>query len=277
VIVAVHTHRSLYLLIAQARQSLVTLNVYERESMDDNPLLATRFYLILFTFSLIIVSIFTGIQQQTHSFTVQSPTEIQFTYLHAQYSAKLSCPCSQIAIQYKKFLTISSVYHQVCSSLFVSSNWSTAMLNKGNPWTAPDWLLLSAHFRLLSSMCELADNAIVQSTSEFMFTELISVETMHRQLFESQVNSAIDIYIEQIPAIFRRTLAFISEAFRSNQLEHQYSTNWDVILTNLTENVIFHTVPVFYNNGTCAAGMSTCSRLLSFKDTKNNSINFPSK
>ncbi len=78
--------------------------------------IATRFYVILFLFAIIIILLFTGLSSQIHSVTISSPTESIFHLLQTQYSSTISCPCSQIANRYSEFLFVQpSAYHQVVS------------------------------------------------------------------------------------------------------------------------------------------------------------------
>ena len=270
---------TLRLFLTHSLQSLTELNLYERESEADNPILATRCYLILLAIAITIVSFFIGFEQQIHVFTIQSPSQLQFEDLYSRYPTTLVCPCSDIAVQYQTFVSVSSIYHQVCSSLFVSSNWSASVFQQGDIRNRPEWFLLAAQFRLLSSMCTLADNAIMQSKRSFVSNELINTNTLSQTLFEAQINSAIGTFIQQTSTTFRHTLTYILDTFRSNQLVHQYLTNWQPIITNATENYNLRWLSVSYNNGTCicGAGESNCSRPLVLYDMSSNLINLPGK
>lgn len=225
----------------------------------------------------ILISVFVGLQQDTYSFTVYSPTENEFETLLAKYTTSLSCPCSQLATPYEKFLSVEPVMHQICSSPFVSSDWSTSVINKGDIWKAPDWYLLGEHFRLLSSMCQIAQQFLNQSVLDFMSTELVQIQTLSLNTFQEQINTAINAYIKEISSNFRHTIEFILDTLRANQFQDRYMSNWQNIYSNSTYQYIFHTVPVSYNNSTCicAAGMSSCSRSLVFLDSLNQTISFP--
>lgn len=263
--------------IKDIRHSIQNLNVYETEAATNYQLLASRIYIALLIISISIISLFVGLGQQTDAFDVASPTELQFEYLHSQYSTVLTCPCSKIAISYEKFLNLSFVTHQVCSSQFVSSNWSTALYNMGSTWSVPDWFLLSIQFRLLSSLCNLAKSAVSQSKYNFISNKFLTVETLPASLFQTQVNSMISLFIEQTPATFRHTLEFIMGAHQSNQLQDQFMSSWAMMYSTLAEEYIFRTVPVSYNNNTCvcAKGMTNCSRPLNFLNSSNRTITFP--
>jgi hypothetical protein len=71
------------------QRNFVQLNVYETKSrINVNLLLTTRIYIVLWMFSIIIVSIFTATEQKTLTFSIQYPNESQFNFLHHQYSFK---------------------------------------------------------------------------------------------------------------------------------------------------------------------------------------------
>ena len=36
---------------------------------------------------------------------------------------ELTCPCSNVAIPYHKFIRLTPIFHQVCSSDFVTESW----------------------------------------------------------------------------------------------------------------------------------------------------------
>ncbi|CAF4291626.1 unnamed protein product, partial [Rotaria sordida] len=129
---------TLYLI--QFQQFIRTINFYRKvknthlqeilQTTDEISIIqrqqiATRLYIILFIVAIVIIVTFTGLNSQIQSIKVSSPTELIFEQLQLQYSSSsLSCPCSQISVQYSKFISIKPIaYHQVCSSYFISSNF----------------------------------------------------------------------------------------------------------------------------------------------------------
>ncbi|CAF4201640.1 unnamed protein product [Rotaria sp. Silwood2] len=110
----------------EARKTRLTENLQtaHEQLIIKRQKMASRFYIILFVAALVIIVTFTGLNSQIYSMTISSPTEFIFEQLQAQYSSSLSCPCSQIAIQYSNFLSVKPIaYHQVCSSYFVSDDF----------------------------------------------------------------------------------------------------------------------------------------------------------
>lgn len=261
-------------------EKLRQLNIYQQDAVEgDHPLIATRIYIVLLLITLVIVSVFISLQQQTHSFTVDFPIESEFRSLNEKYPSTLSCSCSQLAVRYETFLHLSPTLHQICSSDFIHSNWSSTLANKGDIWNTPDWFLLSTQYRLLSSMCQLSEEILNQSISKFLSEQLINTETLSSNSFHQLIDSAMILFLEQLPKEFRRTLSFIHQTFRSNQFIDRYMSTWQVTHSNLNESYILRWKPIQRNNHTCicAAGMSSCSKSLSFFDTFNRTITLPGK
>ncbi|CAF3502832.1 unnamed protein product, partial [Rotaria sp. Silwood2] len=100
-----------------------------------------------------------------------------------------------------------------------------------------------------------------------MSDALVSVETLTPKSLESQVASALNIFIQQKPVTFRHTLKFIRDTLRSNQLQNMFMTTWEIAFTTAAENYIVATIPRSYNNDTCscaALSSPSCWRPLDF-------------
>lgn len=103
------------------KNNLKTMNFFKKESsvttdirnVNDMAVIATHFYIILFTCSIVILLLFNGLRQAKTSITIKNPSLNQFEQLYQQYSASLLCPCEQITISYKTFLSVSARMHQV--------------------------------------------------------------------------------------------------------------------------------------------------------------------
>jgi hypothetical protein len=54
---------------------------------------------------------------------IENITESQFNQLRADYPETLSCPCSNTALAYKKFVINEVEMSPICSSAFVNLSW----------------------------------------------------------------------------------------------------------------------------------------------------------
>ena len=228
---------------------------------------ATRYYIILLCLAIIVILIFTIFRTQTHLITIISPTESMFESLQTQYSSTLSCPCSHVVISYSKFLFVRpSTYHQICASYFISSNfslllWRTETLS--DYFWYRDSKILSTQFHILSTLCSLAKNVVDQKIEIFTAQELVSLETLDRNSFQSQIDAIITSFMIQTPANFRRLHQYVTDMLHVNQLQNIFYTNWNVTNSVPEDAFIMSTYPIEYNESghacSCATS-STCSR-----------------
>ncbi|CAF3888948.1 unnamed protein product, partial [Rotaria sp. Silwood1] len=138
------------------------------------------------------------------------------------------CPCSRISIQYSKFISIKPiVYHQICSSVFISSNfiqllWDNESLE--SYYYDVDMKILSLHFNILVSLCSLAKIMIEQKIKVFYSEQFINVELLTRHSFQIQIDSIIENFINQAPVNFRQIHNYIIDMLYANQLHNIFLT-----------------------------------------------------
>ncbi|CAF1079854.1 unnamed protein product [Adineta steineri] len=214
------------------------------------------------TFGIIIF--FTSFSLQTRTITVLSPSQTTFSYLQDQQKSSLSCLCSQTSIQHDVFLSISPHLHQVCSSDFVAQQWWGYLWGIDAVSNFLDLQLLSTQFRVLASLCSLAQQSIDNDTSAFLTDKLVTLEAMSLSLFQAQIDSLTTAFIAQTPDKFRRTQSFIYETFRANQLLVVPETNWQLAFTTAANNYVIATVPriSFGTNYSCITSLDSFSRPL---------------
>ncbi|CAF4216687.1 unnamed protein product, partial [Adineta steineri] len=276
--------RKLPLLVAHIQHSLRKMNFYRtiRKTSPSEELqtadqilverrqqIATRFYTIFFLIALLVIIIFSAFYLHIHPITISTPTLSTFESLQDQYSSSLSCPCSQITIRYANFVTVEPRnYHQVCFSNFTKPQFISILWGSDEAsefWLNLDRKILSTEFRLLSKLCSLAIDTTQQQIKMFSTRELISVETLARHSFQTQINSIINSFIYETPARFRRIHKYIIEMLRASQLQSIFLTNWNLRPSTLKHGYYMLTSPVLYNESgqSCSCDMmSTCTRSL---------------
>ncbi|CAF0941252.1 unnamed protein product [Adineta steineri] len=217
---------------------------------------------VLIAFGIIIF--FTTFTQQTRTITVLSPSQTTFSHLQDQQKSSLSCLCSEASIQYDVFLSISPRLHQVCSSDFVVEQWWSFLWGIDAVSNFRDLQLLSIQFRVLASLCSLAQQSIDNDASEFLSNKLVTIEAMSLSSFQAQIDSLTATFIVQTPNKFRRIQSFIYEIFRANQLLVVPETNWQLAFTTAADNYVVATVPrvSFGTNYSCITSLSRFSRPL---------------
>ncbi|CAF4888015.1 unnamed protein product [Rotaria sp. Silwood1] len=246
--------------------SLLSLNLFASDpplvnkQFQNQEIIATRIYIFLFILCLIVAVIYYGpFNPETELMPIKEPTMDIVNNLHKMNLSSLSCPCSKVAIPYSQILSIKPEYHSICSSEYVSPSYIISLRQKkDNISTA-----LSAHYRLLSSLCQSSHRFIENAKEVFDTFELISVETLTHSSFDSQIQSFISRFISQIPAEYRRTLSFIVGSFSVNQLLHLFRSNWLIDFTDENEQYLLKTFPRNFSLSNCSCTISSnCSEPL---------------
>ena len=88
-----------------------------------NERISTRLFIVLLIISLTILLLYNSLINIIQTNNIKKPTFEQYSQLYSLYQEVLTCPCTQILIDYEKFIRLDYTLHQVCSSVFVSQNW----------------------------------------------------------------------------------------------------------------------------------------------------------
>ncbi|CAF0779401.1 unnamed protein product [Rotaria sp. Silwood1] len=85
------------------------------------------------------------------------------------------------------------------------------------------------------------------------------METMTHSAFDSQIETLISTFIDEVLADYHRTLSFIIGSFEVNQLLNMFTGNWQLDFTNEKENYIMATRPRVFSSSNCTcATTSNC-------------------
>jgi len=120
-----------------------------------------------------------------------------------------------------------------------------------------------AHFRLLRSLCELANDTLNNAKNSFLSNKLLSTKIISYEDFINQIQVAIELFQLNAHSTFIQTLRLTSATISANALITIYSTSWKFVVNEVLEGAILPTQPMTYNheNGTCSCGISSdCSQ-----------------
>jgi hypothetical protein len=102
--------------------ALFNLNIFALRDLGSNVdrtkakrhgIWATRLYVVSLITSIIILVLYTIIQSRTQTKTFHNPSFDIYNHTKQLYGDQLRCPCSFVASQYSKFVTIEAVFHEV--------------------------------------------------------------------------------------------------------------------------------------------------------------------
>jgi hypothetical protein len=91
-------------------------------------IISTRVYILSIIIILFGTGLFLFFDDQSEFVIINSPTKQQFR----KVPSNAKCSCSQISIPYGKFTSLQTIFHQVCSSDFVTDRWIKAINSGAN-------------------------------------------------------------------------------------------------------------------------------------------------
>ena len=198
---------------------ITQLNLYKIDHRNTNPydlttaIISTRIYLLLLGFAITNLVIFTSLQIEIRSVTVENPSRKIFEDLHNKYSTTLQCPCSQIAINYGSFVSLSPKYHPVCSSPYISKAWILSIIGKVNPnfvYNHYDFHMVGqAFFSTVSVLCSTAQSTLFGAWFIFNHSKLITNHAVSNRELISRTNSTLDQFELHTINEFKRLFSLI--------------------------------------------------------------------
>ncbi|CAF3824093.1 unnamed protein product, partial [Adineta steineri] len=188
---------------------------------------------------------------------VKAPSIIEYEQLYNSYSQTLTCECTQISINYEKFIQIQYTLHQVCHSDFVTQQWIDYVANSyGNDGTFYDTFRTTGTFvfQALSTLCVLVDETISNSLIQFYSSQYVSEFVTPENVFKLQTKAFISQFKSSTTNQFLLSLSMIRKTTQSNALLSGQFTNYRFYY-NLDSSLT--TESVRYDDCTCTSS-ATC-------------------
>ena len=203
----------------QIQIKIIHLNLFKTSDIHTDPydlktsIISTRIYLLFLCLSITILTASIGFQYQVRNITVHNPSQTIYENLYHKYPTTLHCPCSQIAIPYNSFLSLSPVYHPVCSSLYISIYWINSITGETSPhsyvYQRDFHSAGQAFFITLDGLCSLSRSTLSHQLYSFNRSTLITNEAIPRQELIIRANNILNQFESITIDEFRRTLSFI--------------------------------------------------------------------
>jgi hypothetical protein len=228
------------------RTSLKTLNFFIdvkkiTEYDLQNQKIGTRLFILLQLISLFILVLYTSLSNLTETVIIQQPTPTSFVELYEQYQETLDCPCSNISLNYEKFISFNPIYHQICQSDFIKSDWYKYFgyaedIGISNYVTGETSYIFrtmiddyrqtgGVAFQYLSSLCQMTSQLVQEKLETFNLTKFLSLNVVSPQLFETQTTNFIRSFKTETVNSFRRSHELIRNLTQGNQLLSLWLTN----------------------------------------------------
>ena len=194
--------------------------------------ISTRLFILFLIVSMTILLLYTSLITVTKTINVEALPLTQYSQLYSTYSQTLTCACTQISINYRKFLRIEYTLPQVCSSIFVDQSWINHM-DSGSKimlFSVDFRFTASSTFQALRALCQLISSTISDSFIEFYSRQYVSASVMPSKLFETETDSLINRFKSSITNSFLLSLSMIGNTTQANALWSTRQTNYELLI-----------------------------------------------
>ncbi|CAF4228296.1 unnamed protein product, partial [Rotaria sordida] len=206
------------------------LNLYDDDDTLtlNTQLLSTHVRIISLSIALLLILLFTGIIPQTRLITVSSPSVNDFENLINNYPTTATCRCSQTSILYSQIVSLNVRFHQVCSSDFVSEKWFSSLfnVNTSNYYPLDFRLMASAQFQILSILCRVSRQAVIDALKEFAATTILSPSALSRDVISTYIGTSIEQFQKTTVDSFRSHIHFTLSLLAEHHFISALRTNF---------------------------------------------------
>lgn len=124
---------------------------------------------------------------------VSNPSLETYQYLEMLHTKRLTCPCSNTAILYREFLSLSPIFHQICSSKFIGDVWIEQILTLSGIRDPQDWRnKVYSYFLFLRSFCSFSSITTDEAVDRFLSKYFILSSVINEKDFKQQFNAILE-------------------------------------------------------------------------------------
>ncbi|CAF4061530.1 unnamed protein product [Adineta steineri] len=236
-----------------------TGNIFDSRSLDPlvirREILSTRLYIVLII-SLIILTTYTSLSNRIENKTVISPSQSIYENLQQKYANSLQCSCTKISIPYGSFVKIVPLFHQVCSSDFISQQWINSIFQTNSTfiWPIDVRTSLSAMWQLIRTFCQSSINITTDAMNQFDNSLLINTMLLTEELLEAKVQAALYLLRQTASSTLIQPMTIAHKVTQANQLVTGLLTNYVAVTDNFGLAQHIPTYDIGYMNVSLYAG-----------------------
>ncbi|UJR22378.1 hypothetical protein I4U23_025440 [Adineta vaga] len=252
------------------RGFFTTLNTFEqkhKKAINQTELYlqrqSTRVYFLLLLLAVFILVVYTLLTYQQSNTTIKISSFEKFQQLQNLYhSTTVECPCTNISFPSTTFCQLEPIFHQICSSDFVSQDWLNILFlsyKTQNIFNMSSYTFIGTaftYFQTLKIMCDLTKEAVLDGRDLFLAKQVVSAHMPNYDIFNRQTVAALTAFKSSLSSNFVHTLHMLLGMAQGNGLVSAYSTNWDIFLPNMTKDATIYTKARVYNVCNCAISAS---------------------
>ena len=205
----------------------------------------TRIHILSLCLGVVILAFYAVLNVEKRSIQVNTPAIETASYLQSQseFNSSLRCPCTQINTPYGQLLHIQPIYHQVCSSDFVSyERWlyfvrALRAVNADLPLHILDFRRSYQQFYLLAKMCNLINSTTATSLQRFRQSQFVTNQLLSDDFFNNQVNTAVREFQTELSSTFlrffqlTRNITYVNQYFNDANVDFHISDSYAASFT----------------------------------------------
>jgi hypothetical protein len=175
-----------------------------------------------------ILLLYTSLINITQTVNVKAPSIEEYSQLYNLRGQTLTCDCTQISINYEKFIQIQYTFHQVCDSDFVTQDWIDYLdsMAANTVLYYDDFRVTGTFsFQALRAFCALLNQTISNRLVQFYSSQYVSASVTPSNVFQSQTKGFVSQFILSTTNDFLLSLSIIRETTQSNVLLSGQLTN----------------------------------------------------
>ncbi|CAF4002362.1 unnamed protein product, partial [Adineta steineri] len=244
--------------------------------------LASRLYVLLLIIGVVILSLQTLVQPEILTKTYTKPSLETYEYLLENHGDTLHCPCSITSSTYGKYIKIEPIFHQVCSSQFISNEWriniTTDLVSNLSNYDRRDYRrFLSAHLQYLAGLCDLSNQSVNAFIQQFLSSLFVTIQLLPKSVLNTQMDALIEENKSNAPVMLLRFLSLHRDINHGNAIISAYGTNYEYFLPERSSEYKFNhyvmrTQGIVYDNNCSCALNASCTTSASFIQTNSSEI-----
>ncbi|CAF4305567.1 unnamed protein product [Rotaria socialis] len=219
------------------KEQLVMFNRFSDGSQEIHVIkrqrIFTRLYLLLILISFMVIIVYTAMEKNVVIKIVESPSQAQYNELLGQYSSTIQCPCTAVSMDLSQLVSVNAIYHQVCSSAFVETEWIYFLfndINRNNYKRADIRVRGGAYFRFLSKLCALMNTTTQTLAQEFFADSFTSAKAISEDEFQSRMNVLQYQFQTSIELQLTHGLKIVRDITQANIFVSSYMLNYQTTL-----------------------------------------------
>ncbi|CAF1258699.1 unnamed protein product [Adineta ricciae] len=224
-----------------------------------------RLHFILVAVTLSVIYYFAGVTSRIITVRIDKPSLYVYEELLKKSSDSLHCACSQISIPHQEFLKVTSRFHEICSSEFVSDEWISYLYGDINPFYRYEYTdffyTASKQFQILVTFCQLSKKTVENALLQFDSTDLIQADLLSFNSLDVYIQQTMEDLRRTMPKLYANTFALIRETIGANKLLSSLFNNWELSFaaSSTYGTTAFSSSPKEYNHCSCATSSKCIS------------------